>query len=722
MAHQVGPLKIRGWAQGDAGSGMYRIDLPMWALRKAGHEAISIVGYDNAPDDTDVVVGQVVADPGRHELWKLVSQRPGRRPVLVFELDDDLWNVHKSNVGGASFAERDSEILRIAEKSIAVADAVTVSTPRLAEVVRQFNDHVYVVPNCIDANVLVHERNVPDRPTFGWTVSSSHLMDVEHFAGTFSHYLRRHPDADLHFIGGDFRPWLKAENTRWTNWNAELTDYWESIDFHVGIAPLMVHPFNKARSDVKALEYAALGIPVIASNYGPYPESIRHGETGLLVKQDHEWAKHLNTLLYDTETRARMSANAKDWASERTIQGNVWRWEEVFAETIERVHGSVAALVPPPPQVEKSPAVEERATGVRLETPVASSGLATAEASSTPVEPMRVEAWAAWYNASAQYRVALPSWGLEQRGHTVRAFAGPNATVDDTADLVLAQCVVHDYRLDQLKSLKAKDGGRPAIVVELDDDYWNIHDSNTEVTWMKSPETLAVVEDGLRVADAVTVTTEALAHKARQFNEHVYVLPNCVDLNLLLHEKPEPKKLTVGWAGSNSHYIDFASIKGGLDRVISTRPALDWHFIGVDYRPLIGLTRGRYTPGVDNLVQYLETIDFHIGIAPLANDVFNLSKSNIRILEYSALGIPVVASAVGEYGKAIEHGHNGLLVNRPSEWSEHVMHLAEDEQARRLMGVDAKIWASERTIQGNAWRWEKAFSETLQRVRAMVNA
>jgi glycosyltransferase involved in cell wall biosynthesis len=711
MADVVGPLKIRGWAQGDAGSGMYRIDLPMWALRKAGHEAISIVGYDNAPDDTDVVVGQVVADPGRHELWKLLTQRPGRRPVLIFEVDDDLWNVHKSNVGGLSFTEKDSELLRIAEKSIEVADAVTVSTPRLAEVVRQFNDNVYVVPNCIDANVLEHKRAMPERPTFGWTVSSSHLMDVEHFAGTFSHYLRRHPDADLHFIGADFRPLLKAENTRWTNWNTELTEYWESIDFHVGIAPLMVHPFNKARSDVKALEYAALGIPVVASNYGPYPESIRHGETGYIVKQDHEWAKYLNTLLYDTETRETMSANAKDWASERTIQGNTWRWEQVFAETIERVHGSAGVSTVSLAAVEES-SRETLPEDAPVETP----------RNQAPIEPMRVEAWAAWQNPSAQYRVALPSFGLEQRGHAVRAFAGPTETVDDTADVVLAQCVVHDVRLQQLKSIKGKAGDRPAVVVELDDDYWNIHDSNTLVTWMKSPQTLAIIEEALRIADAVTVTTEALARKARQFNEHVYVLPNCIDLNLLLHDKPEPKKLTVGWAGSSSHEIDFASTRGGLDRVIATRPAIDWHFIGVDYRPMLGLTRGRHTPGVDNLIEYLQLIDFHIGIAPLADDVFNLSKSDIRILEYSALGIPVVASNVGEYGAAIEHGKNGLLVNHPHEWSEHVTFLAEDEQARRLMGVDAKIWASERTIQGNAWRWEQAFSETLQRVRSMVNA
>ncbi len=238
---------------------MYRIDLPMWALRGAGHEAISIVGFDNAPEDTDVVVGQVIADPGRAELWKKLSERGGRRPVLIFELDDDLWNVHHSNTGGASFANGD--LLPRTEESIRLADAVTVTTERLRDVVSRFHDRVYVVPNCVDGNLLTHERPTPQRPTFGWTVSSSHAMDVEDIRSTLSHYLRRHPDVDLHLIGQDFRPRFSAPNTRWTSWNAELTDYWQTIDFHVGIAPLMVHGFNKARSDVKALEYAASGHP-----------------------------------------------------------------------------------------------------------------------------------------------------------------------------------------------------------------------------------------------------------------------------------------------------------------------------------------------------------------------------------------------------------------------------------------------------------------------------
>jgi glycosyltransferase involved in cell wall biosynthesis len=352
MDDQVGtarPLKIRGWAQSEAGSGMYRVDVPLWGLRGFGHETVSIVGLDEVPEDTDVVIGQVIADEPRLELWRELSRRPGRRPVMVAELDDALWNLHGSNEGALGLRSREAQA-RL-EEFLRLADAVTVTTPELGEVVSCFNENVYVMPNCIDLNLLLHERPKPERRTVGWTVSASHAMDVDDVAGVLSHYLRRHRDIDLHLIGQDFTGRFHAPNVRHSPWREELTEYLHGVDFHVGIAPLKYHAFNKGRSDVKALEYAALGIPVIASDFGPYPSSIVHGETGFLVKQPHEWATYLNLLLNDDDARNLMGLTAKLWASSRTIQGNAWRWELAYRETITTVHGDpIPGLLCPLPQ------------------------------------------------------------------------------------------------------------------------------------------------------------------------------------------------------------------------------------------------------------------------------------------------------------------------------------------------------------------------------------
>src|SRR3546814_14721972 len=67
-----------------------------------------------------------------------------------------------------------------------------------------------------------------------------------------------------------------------TKWVPTPEEFFRSIDYAVGVAPLSDTTFNRSKSDIKFLELAALGIPTIASDVAPY-RSIRHGETGLQI-------------------------------------------------------------------------------------------------------------------------------------------------------------------------------------------------------------------------------------------------------------------------------------------------------------------------------------------------------------------------------------------------------------------------------------------------------
>jgi glycosyltransferase involved in cell wall biosynthesis len=332
------PLKIYGWSAGHTGCGQYRIGLPMWGLGLAGHDAraFSVLEGD-IPDDTDVVVGQLLYDDIRQDDWTALAERPGRRPVLIAEIDDDLWNIHKTNTDARGLTA--PEVLARLETNLRIADAVTVTTEPLAEVVRQFNPNVFVLPNCIDLNLLTFQRTQPERLTVGWAGGSSHFNDFSPMRANLRQFMRRNPGLDLHFVGQDYRPLFNLPNTRWTTWNNNLVDYIHSLDFNIGLAPLAYDVFNRSKSDVKVLEYASLGIPAIASDFGPYAASITHGVTGFLVKQPHEWGKYLRLLVEDRQLRDEMSINARLWASTRTIQGNIWRWELAYRTVINAVHG-----------------------------------------------------------------------------------------------------------------------------------------------------------------------------------------------------------------------------------------------------------------------------------------------------------------------------------------------------------------------------------------------
>jgi len=328
----VKPLKIFGWAIDHMGCGNYRIGLPMWALNKFGHDALAFTVLNvEIPSDLDILVGQIISTPERSELWHRLATTPGRDFAMVLEIDDDIWNLRPSNPAYAFWKAGAGDIIKDA---IRVADAVTVTTEHLAEVVSKYHDNVFVLPNCFDAALLDHERPHAETLTVGWAGGSSHGEDFESAAKDLRTFFRRNPHVDAHFIGVDYGALVSRPDSRFTPWSSNLVDYIKGLDFDIGIAPLLPNQFNRSKSDLKFLEYASLGIPVVASDVGPYNASIQHGLTGLLVRYPHEWVKYLSQMVNETDLRLEIAQNARAWASTRTIQANVWRWEEAYRSVL----------------------------------------------------------------------------------------------------------------------------------------------------------------------------------------------------------------------------------------------------------------------------------------------------------------------------------------------------------------------------------------------------
>lgn len=338
--------KAFGWAADEGGCYYYRLKMPMDALAETDGWEVShstrFPGLPKIPPNhpelpriaeqvasrLDLVIAQRTSQPAAGVFWDMLRHTDVGR---IYEIDDDLLSIDRnSNPAGHQFYNL-PEIRNVVEKSVASADAVTVSTERLVEIFRKLNPRVFLCPNAIPDWLLKHERPRRDRLTIGWAGSTTHQMDFAEANGALRQLLGRRDDIDFHTIGANYTGRVSHPGRiRWTPWIASTEDYYKLVDFDIGIAPLRPHLFNQSKSYIKALEYAALGIPVVASRVGPYQDFVQHGKTGFLVKYSHEWGKYLLQLINDPDMRAEMGQNARELAQSYTITRLLPNWREAW--------------------------------------------------------------------------------------------------------------------------------------------------------------------------------------------------------------------------------------------------------------------------------------------------------------------------------------------------------------------------------------------------------
>jgi len=102
----------------------------------------------------------------------------------------------------------------------------------------------------------------------------------------------------------------------------------------IGIAPLADTKFNSAKSWLKMAEYAAVGVPCIAS---PRPEYTRLHKlgVGLLAKNPTEWKKRMQQLRGSADLRESLSLKGRKTMESLTIEANAWRWWESWQEAFK---------------------------------------------------------------------------------------------------------------------------------------------------------------------------------------------------------------------------------------------------------------------------------------------------------------------------------------------------------------------------------------------------
>jgi len=268
----------------------------------------------------------------------------------------------------------------------------------------------------------------------------------------------------------------------------------------------------------------------------------------------------------------------------------------------------------------------------------------------------------------------------------------------ETVDLVIMQRQTSEMALNVLRNLKGM--GIP-VIYEVDDYVFNLHPKNPSYNYYAQPDRRHNIEQMLREVDAITVTCEYLKKRFLVYNQRVYVIPNYIDPRYwrVRQKGTENEKIAVGWSGGASHYDDLRLIDGVMETITAEFPQVKFILVGWDpgfFR--VPPNRREFYGFTKDFVEYAANLShIDIGLAPLEDNLFNKCKSDIKLLEYGVLNIPVIASYVGPYQKAIDDGFVLKAMN-PKDWIKQIRKLVSDEAYRKKWSKKSRELALSRLL------------------------
>jgi glycosyltransferase involved in cell wall biosynthesis len=216
-----------------------------------------------------------------------------------------------------------------------------------------------------------------------------------------------------------------------------------------------------------------------------------------------------------------------------------------------------------------------------------------------------------------------------------------------------------------------------------------------DAVWLRRPFGRFTMPDIVRAMDAVIAGNSYLAEYFGKYCKKVHIVPTAIDLDrYTLRPEPaneQPEKFVIGWTGSSSNFKYLDSIEPVLSRFIQEHDRAELILIA-DRRwehRLLPPEKVKYIQwSVGEEVRVLHSMT--VGLMPLADNKWARGKCAFKMLQYMAVGLPVIVSPVGMNRDVMEKGDVGLTASSPDEWYEALESLYENRTLGMKLGLTGR--------------------------------
>ena len=337
------------------GCAWYRCKLPADQLAKRGWiTALGLPGFSpqngfgmvidggKALHGWDIIVFKLLM---KREVLEYLPRAMEMGQKIVVDVDDWFEGLSSTNRAYQATDPKANpdDNREIYAEIIQNATAVTTSSPFLYDFYKAKRDNVYLVRNGIDTERW--EKRIPrmnHRLRLGWVGATPWRSgDLETLSPWIGEYLLSRK-MYFHHSGHTENGAPRACDQMGIHENISRTQPLVPINIYpklfkeidIGIVPLNNVPFNHAKSFIKGLEYAAAGVPFVAS-YSPEYQYLADNGIGRIANNQEEWIYHLDQLR-DIQTRRDEIEHNYEMLKNFSMEARADDWEAVMTEIREK--------------------------------------------------------------------------------------------------------------------------------------------------------------------------------------------------------------------------------------------------------------------------------------------------------------------------------------------------------------------------------------------------